>query len=280
MSVWTNEDLEFLKNNYNKLTKKEIADILNKTSCAVQLKANRLGLKKDEKYHYNKSFFKEIVNPSQAYWLGFIYADGYITANKTKTKYSIGIELNVNDYEHLKKFNNSIEGNVPVTSRIRNGHIIVNHAVGEFRICSIRLYCTQMAKDLESHGCCLNKSLIKTKPVGIPENLMRDFIRGYFDGNGTICTSYNKQVDKSYLKVQIETGSKEFSNWISIYLKENGFENHIVDDKNAYKIQIYSKSNQKFLDYIYKDSEIYLNRKYEKYLCAVYGESNTLAINN
>lgn len=57
MSVWTNEELEFLKNNIDNYTNRELARILNKTKNAVQIKASRLGLKREEKYHYDKSFF-------------------------------------------------------------------------------------------------------------------------------------------------------------------------------------------------------------------------------
>lgn len=94
MSVWTNEDLNFLKENFNKYTKKELAKMLNKSDNAIQIKANRLGLKREGKYYYDKKYFKDILTSNQAYWLGFMYADGYVTSNKNKTKYTVGIELN------------------------------------------------------------------------------------------------------------------------------------------------------------------------------------------
>lgn len=275
MSIWTNEDLNFLKENFNKYTKKELARILNKSDNAIQIKANRLGLKREEKYHYDKTYFKNILTSNQAYWIGFMYADGYVTSNKNKTKYTVGIELSKDDYKHLIKFNKCISGNVPVTYRVRNGHRITDHYISKTEICMIRLFCTEMAKDLILHGCCENKSLIKKEPIGISDDLMRDFIRGYFDGNGSISYSYNKNVNKSYLKVTIETGSEDYANWISNYLNAIGYKNTYYKDKFAYKIQMHSKSNIDFLKYIYENSEVYLDRKYEKYLSAVYGENNT-----
>lgn len=62
MSVWTNEELEFLKNNIDNYTNRELARILNKTKNAVQIKASRLGLKREEKYHYDKSFFERLYD--------------------------------------------------------------------------------------------------------------------------------------------------------------------------------------------------------------------------
>lgn len=275
MSVWTIEDLNFLKENFNKYTKKELAKMLNKSNNAIQIKANRLGLKREEKYYYNKKYFKDILTSNQAYWLGFMYADGYVTSNKDKTKYTVGIELNKDDYGHLIKFNKCIGGNVPVIYRIRNGHKVVDHYIEKTEVCIIRLFCTEMAKDLICHGCCENKSLIKKEPINVPDDLMHDFIRGYFDGNGSISYSYNKKVNKSYLRVTIETGSKDYADWFSNYLNIIGYKNTCLKDKFAYKIQIHSKSNVNFLKYIYENSEVYLDRKYKKYLNAVYGEYNT-----
>ena len=89
-------------------------------------------------------------------------------------------------------------------------------------MCVIRLFCKKIFDDLISHGCCQNKSLIKSAPIGIPNELMRHFIRGYFDGNGSIAYSYNRKVDKSYLKIAITTGSLDFANWLSTTLLDAG----------------------------------------------------------
>lgn len=285
MSVWTDNEIKYLTDNYKYKTKKELALFLNKTECAIQLKASRLGLKKDDLYCYNKKYFNNITTPNQAYWLGFIYADGYITSNKAETKYILGIELNKDDYLHLKKFNRCIEGNVNVSfKKKRKGSYINGKRVHGNDICIIRLFCTELCKDLINHGVVKNKSLIKCQPKLIPEYLMRDFIRGYFDGNGTICYSYNKNVNRSYLKVSISTGSEKFANWLLLYLNKINYSATISKDKNAFKIFInntFGENNKvNFLDYIYKDSEMYLDRKYKKYLYAVYDESGQVIINN
>ena len=53
-NTWSKEDLDFLKENYNKYSSKEIGEILNRTRCAVQLKINKIGLKREDKYFYNE----------------------------------------------------------------------------------------------------------------------------------------------------------------------------------------------------------------------------------
>lgn len=279
MSVWTNDEIIYLKSNYYKYTKKELAKQLNKTENAIQVKARRVGLKKKSKYYYRKEYFDNIKTPNQAYWLGFIYADGYVSQEKKKpSTYTVGIEVSLKDKKHLQNFNNDICGNIGITTRHRKNNYHGKNIEGD--LCVIRMYCSEMAQDLIGHGCCLNKSLIKGCPVGVPAAYMRDFIRGYFDGNGSIAYSLNKKVMKSYLKVTIESGSKNFVEWLSTYLLNKKIVNNFYKDgERCFKLQIASKSAKHFLGYIYDNSERYLNRKYEKYLVAVYGDDTT-AINH
>lgn len=273
MNIWTTSETEYLKSNYDKYSIRELSEHLNKTKSAVQSKARRVGLAKKSKYHYDKDFFEEISMPTKAYWLGFIYADGYVAKEKGKTStYSVGIELSLRDERHLKYFNKDIGGNVGITKRHREGLCHSKAVIGN--ICSIRLYCSKMAIDLINHGCCLGKSLIKGAPRGVPDKLMRDFIRGYFDGNGSISDYIKKDTGHSYVRVSITSGSLKFVEWLSSYLSNIGIGNsYYPDGENSYKIQIMSASLKNFLDYIYKNSERHLDRKYEKYIVAVCGDN-------
>lgn len=272
MNTWTIDEIEFLKYNYELYSVKELSEHLGRTANAVKIKARKLGLLRKSKYYYQKDFFKDINTPNKAYWLGFIYADGYVTKQKDKTEtYTVGIELPVCDESHLKNFNKDIGGNICIARR---------HRVCEYRgkkisgdICSIRIYCSEMGIDLIKHGCCLNKSKIKPAPIGIPDELVRDFIRGYFDGNGSVTSSFSKKANRSYTKITISSGSMEFIKWISSYLSSINISNSYYDDGNyCFKLQISSNSINSFLNYIYKNSERYLSRKYEKYMVAVYGD--------
>lgn len=277
MSVWTNDDLEFLKENYNKYTKKQLAQMLDKTTNAIQVKASRLGLKREEKYFYDKNFFEHIDTEGKAYWLGFIYADGYISWSKKNRGYVVGIELQDSDYKHLEKFNKCIGGNVQVVHRKRKDVEICGVPVGDCTICSIRLFCKKMFDDLVSHGCCMNKTSIKDAPVGVPENLLKDFLRGYFDGNGTITYSYSKRVDKSYIKLFFTTGSEKFAKWLNETTKKLGFNSYVgKNNENSYKVYVSEYDVVDFLNFMYKDSNIYLQRKYEKFIDAVYGRGSVI----
>ena len=159
---WTNEELEILKENYGTKTAKELSNILGRSKSAIQNKAHELQLEKDDKTFYNKQYFKEINTYDKAYWLGFIYADGYIVFNEKQRNYEIGMELNTRDIEHLKKFNKSLEGNIQVKERDRQpSPLLKSHGVFKtMKTCLIRLYSKEMVSDLINAGIEQNLSLI------------------------------------------------------------------------------------------------------------------------
>ena len=58
-------------------------------------------------YNYNEKYFEEINTERKAYWLGFLYADGYIEPIYRKEKikaYRIEVGLSIIDKNTLEKF--------------------------------------------------------------------------------------------------------------------------------------------------------------------------------
>lgn len=109
-----------------------------------------------------------------------------------------------------------------------------------------------------------NKSLDLKFP-DISPLLYPHFIRGYFDGDGSIYI--NKQ--KHRITVTI-TSTKQFCEKIKdITEKELGIFCGIYDascHNGITKVNSMSgKSAVKFLDWIYKDADLYMERKYNKY---------------
>ena len=93
---WTNDEIIFLKENYKTMTYKQMSEQLNRTKSAIDLKINRLGLKKD-KYTYNHDYFENIDSPQKAYWLGFIYADGGVAIDDKTNSCELSIKLQASD---------------------------------------------------------------------------------------------------------------------------------------------------------------------------------------
>lgn len=259
--MWSKDEIEFLKNNYMNMTNKDIASKLNRTKTAIDLKINKLGLKKS-KYNYNHNFFDEINMEEKAYWLGFIFADGYIINGVKGNEYcnELGIELQASDNEHLRKFNKSLHGNIDIKYRTRQCNL--NNKF--YKTCFIRLYSKQIVESLIKHGITNNKSLKIEFPM-LEDELIRHFVRGFFDGDG--CIVKNNHVNgKSYVRCDFTSGSEIFINQLRNILYDKGIKSYIVKDKdNSYRLIIGGMVNcDNFLNYIYEDSNIYLDRKYIK----------------
>ena len=257
---WNENEIKFIKENYKTMTNKDIAEKIGRTKTAVDLKINKLGLKKS-KYIYNHNFFNEIDSEEKAYWFGFICADGYISISGDYGK-ELGIELQVGDKGHLKKFNKSIEGNVDVKEFIS----ICNLNNKEYKKCSIRLYSKKMVEALMKLGITNKKSYDLRLPK-FKDDLMRHFIRGYFDGDGCICESKRKK-HISTIRCDFTCGCKEYMEELRKFLYAKGINSYIIKEKdNPYRLMIGGLNNcDKFLNYIYKDSNISLDRKYNKTL--------------
>ena len=262
MKQWKKEELEFLQNNYKEMTYKELSEKMNRTKAAIDLKINRLGLKK-EKYTYKKDFFKQIDSEEKAYWLGFITADGCVQYDSESHSGELSIKLSGQDYDHLKKFNKSICGNISVTKKTST----CNLNGLKYEESGIRLYSSEMVLDLINLGVVQNKSSI-IKFINIDDVLMSHFIRGYFDGNGCICISNkNKTKDSSkwFFACNFTSGSVEFLQGLRDFLLSVGVKTQIrteLSKPNTFRLFIGGMSNcDKFIKYIYSNSNICLDRK-------------------
>jgi hypothetical protein len=145
-------------------------------------------------YYYNENYFTQIDTEEKAYWLGFLYADGYIEPIYRKQKIKAMravIGLQEADRNHLEKFLIHIESNAPITQNIT----ILNHK--NYYSNRVRINNTKMCKDLIKLGCVNNKSLILKFPNDdiIPKHLIRHFIRGYFDGDGCVYYKEGEKID-------------------------------------------------------------------------------------
>jgi intein/homing endonuclease len=261
--IWEDSEIQFLKDNYMNYTNSELSKIMDRTKTAIDLKINRLGLKKT-KYSYNHNYFENIDTEEKAYWLGFIYADGCVSIGKNNSC-ELCIKLQRADKEHLKKFNKALNGNVEVKDAIE-------HAFGkDYEQSHIRFYSQKLVADLIKHGCFQDKTYKIRKP-NIDNNLMKHFIRGFFDGDGCITKSSNKS---RAIKCDFTCVCDEFLFWLREYLYEQNINSFIYKWKySTQKLIIGGNKNcDVFLNYIYNDCTIFLERKYKKKL-ALYKEFN------
>lgn len=267
---WSNAEIEYLKNNYQTKTYRELSNELEgRTKTAIDLKISKLGLTKTQ-YVYDHNFFENIDTEEKAYWLGFIYADGCVSINQINNSGEVCIKLYKGDYNHLKKFNKSLNGNLPVTFGERICSF--NNKIQES--CMIRCYSIKMSNDLISQGCVPNKTFTIAIP-NIRESLMKHFIRGFFDGDGCICTVSNV---RKTVGINFCSASEKFLIGLREHLFKNGINSYITDEKNRSTYRLYVKglkNTDNMWNYMFDNATIYLERKltkkeklYEKYQIA------------
>jgi len=190
---------------------------------------------------FNKNFFKEIETEKQAYWLGFIMADGNVYKNR------LSIELSSVDEEHLNKFIHDISAsNLEVKHRKNRKTSIVS------------IVSKELVEDLFKLGVVYNK----TENAFMPEikvDLIPSFIRGYFDGNGYITKNVKK------IQAVIVVGSSILAESMNQILSNFEFK---IDDYSTYKKLVLYKKNLtlSFYDYLYSNANIFLDRKMNRYL--------------
>lgn len=260
---WSEEEISFIKEHYRDMTTNEIAEFLNRSPKAVHVKKSRLGLKNEPIYSYDRNKFEKIITEDDAYWLGFLYADGYIC--HTEHSWWYGVELQDRDIGHLRKLNKYMNGNMHIDTFYKKSPTSDNIC----KMCRLAYYSKQLVINLVNSGCVQRKSKIITMPFGIvPDELMRHFIRGYFDGDGS-CGIYQHSERKHlrYPRAKITCGSHDFVNQLKEYLNNVDIRCGIITSKEEnYDMFFSGKDNVvNFLKYMYDDSHIYLDRKYEIY---------------
>ncbi|PAB60995.1 LAGLIDADG family homing endonuclease [Anaeromicrobium sediminis] len=258
--IWTKNEEQILKRVYGKIKVEEILKryFPDRTIHSIYYKATKLGLK--GKTNYNVDYFEVIDGEEKAYWLGFIYADGWIT--DTSNGYELGIELNIDDYKHLLKFYKAIDmkNKIPM-KRERNNP----SGSKKIKMCSIKIGSKKTYDDLINKGIKKNKSKTIEFPDEkiVPQHLMKHFIRGLIDGDGNYTHWYDSDNDRYITRVKLTTGSKSFAYKFSEYINTSVFINSkIWKDRGAYNVVVGNKNEAvNFMKWIYKEQTICLDRK-------------------
>ena len=209
-------------------------------------------INKQNRSKFNEHIFDFIDTEEKAYWLGFIFADGTINSSPiregVKSIYGFELSLGIKDLKHLEKFKKFIG---------YNKDLLIDNNRCRFSIANKHFWTT-----LNNLGCTPNKSLTLKFP-NISENLIRHFIRGYFDGDGCITRYVNIHTVTPRATV---LGTEDMLNNI---IKYSNTIAQLKHDKRHSKEVLYldwNKENSiKFINYLYNNSTIYLDRKYKLY---------------
>jgi hypothetical protein len=253
-------ELEIIKLKNNGTKNKDIMLLYGiknvKTIYDVLKRNGREKIIGNKKYYCNDKYFEEINTEEKAYWLGFLYADGYVRMNKGRSGV-LRLKLKNTDKPHIEKFNKCLDSNY----LIKEMESKVKYKLGySISYCSCLVISnTKIVKDLYKLGCLSNKTFKISFP-NIEINMIRHFIRGYFDGDGSAFISNNR------IGCSFTSGSNLFLEQIKEILcsELNIGNSKITKYKNANKISWTAKEDIiKISSYFYEDSNIYLNRKKE-----------------
>jgi predicted transcriptional regulator len=209
------------------------------------------GAGRRRKYKVNDEFFKVIDSENKAYILGLLFADGCVHSRKNQ----VSITLKKSDASILFDMQSVMESDYPIVysqSRYSSEYRLTEKA-------RLSITSSYIISDLLRLGCVERKSDILTFPE-IREDLVHHFLRGYFDGDGTV---YNTKTG-NYLRFGI-ISTLEFCTGYLNYLpvtkvnikKENR------TSKNVYYFTIArQKELENLYDYLYSNSSICLERKF------------------
>ena len=241
------------------LTAYKIEKIFNThdMNVGVILRENNIQLrdKRDNRrYKFDEYYMDTIDTPEKAYILGLFYADGC-----NDKKYNrITITLQLEDTYLLEEIRKLFKSNKRLyfndNSKKENAKDSKTLILVSEHLCQV----------LDSYGMVPEKSLILEWPNWLRKDLYSHFIRGYFDGDGTI-TFFDKRED---VGIGI-TSSFKFCEGYCNFLNNIGIKSHLYPEENPLTGSVfvydYSHGNaMRFLEYIYKDASIFMCRKFER----------------
>lgn len=248
----------------NNISLRELEKKYHHTRSNLSKWLETIGIKTTKGNHYRKyfhqeDFFETIDTEEKAYWLGFMFADGYIINNENKYgEDQFGLSVAADSADVIEKFKISLKATNPIrydTSGKKLGKQVLHKLV---------LTSQKTVNDLIDKGCYKNKTLILEPPKHIPNDLIRHFLRGFFDGDGSLTRHQRKNSTHIQFTVDFTT-TKPVAEWIKSIL---GYGAVSKEQRREYTWYWKLSGNQQvihFYHYLYDDATIWMDRKYNKF---------------
>lgn len=241
-------------------------EIKNSFNCSIRcirstLKEAGINTLQKERYVLNHDYFREINDEHKAYWLGLLYADGAMVRGNTVT-----ITLKNEDAYLLETFRLDLGLTKQVRYYTRDNGYSKNFEAATLSFASKQIY-----SDLQNLGMLPNKMATRNKLPDINLDLMRHFVRGYFDGDGSISNANSINIVKgimySYPKkvfavIATEPMCRELAGFLNLVTYG------IKDSRTEAMKYLTTKSNSQIktiADCFYQDATIFMTRKKEMF---------------
>lgn len=275
------EEIDIVKTKYeNGLTIKDIAKEYKVDKVFAGEKLREYGIKPNSGYKYelDENYFDRIDSQNKAYIFGLFLADGcnHLYDADGKSHFHLSLSLQASDKELLERVNHELNNTRPLEKRTRpkkdsyvQGKLIkANQVKDSFQI---HIYSKHMCEILAKHGMVQNKSLVLEFPNCIPNNLLSHFIRGYFDGNGSLYSFYDKQNEKQRVGIKIVSTNSFCFSVKRIIAEMLGINMSVCvcnPNNNTITSTVSSlsrKNVEQIMNWLYKDANLFMKRKHQKY---------------
>lgn len=261
-------DPEWLRENFSKYENiKEFAKATGHDRHNLSIYLKKYGIYSHPVHTVNSSFFETIASEEKAYWLGFLMADCSMLSydSPVEKKYRTVFKLALIDKKSVEDFKRAISGNAPI-------HESVSKREGSKETYQSRFEVNdqEFCKNLLKHGIVERRTGKKMLPETVPEHLVSHFIRGYFDGDGSV--RFDQTTRKSTGNIKNIRGlvfacSEPIKESLLNIYQEIGVNEDAVkikEMKDCTTVSLYRKDEiPKVIDYLYKDATIYMDRKYQ-----------------
>ena len=238
----------------------EIADEFGTTGATVSKLLKKNGYSVDRfTYHFDEHYFDNIDSQEKAYILGILWADGCNARNRN----SIILQLQEKDRGLLEKLNVLTQNERPLRKQELSKYN------PKWQDCyKLTWQSKHLSELLESYGMVQKKSLVLEFPSWLTEDLYSHFIRGYFDGDGCISLlkiNKNRSADVGMVgtRMFLDKVAEIINNQvgINVYVKRDERANELICN-----LRCSARDDVlKLLEWLYRDANIYMERKYNKY---------------
>lgn len=207
------------------------------------------------KYSVDDNYFKT-QSHNMAYILGLLASDGNISSKEN----GVFIQLKVEDKKILEDINKEIKNTRPIKEFERSDR--------EEKVAKLAFWSFTIKKDLAHYGVVPQKTFTLKPPEFLLPEYRISYIRGYFDGDGSISQGeYSAQF-------KIGGASKEVVQWIKdVFSTQYGIianlrtvKGKLSENRDWYEITYYAKRVKEIFDVLYVKNSLYLERKHQKFL--------------
>ena len=216
-NIWTEDDtVELLKlNDIHTVT--ELASIFNRPPSSIRTKLAEYGrLNSIARGRSGKRLERLLLDDLTVfYWIGFILADGWITYNRKKENYTLGVSSSATDSSHIRRLGAFLEA--PVYERIRSTNFTKDSTEVIMRL-----------TERESVELVINKFGFNRRKSHNPPDFsaytfsgeqLTALIIGFIDGDGTLITRKNGNSTQTMINLQLHSSWKANLEFVSSHLQ-------------------------------------------------------------